>query len=82
VTDTTTPAVDCNADLDHPCDADDGEPCPRCKEEEAYWRRQWERTGRAEHAQAQTYRQDMTDAGRGHLLRESDPWPDDGEGGV
>jgi len=64
--------IECNADLDHPCDAENGEPCPRCRAEIDYWRREWNRTGRAEVEAQRTYREDMIDAGRGHLLREED----------
>lgn len=81
-------AIECNADLDHPCDANDGEPCEKCaadlEAEYAYWREQWQRSqgyyrdccGAAsgklcepgcDGGDAQ-YRQDMIDAGRGHLL--------------
>ena len=30
--------IECNADLDHPCDVDDGDPCPECLlERRAAW---------------------------------------------
>lgn len=41
-------ATDCNADLDHPCDSNDGEPCARCTAEHDYWRDQWELYGSRE----------------------------------
>ncbi len=63
--------IDCTADLDHPCDADDGEPCPRCvqqlADDDAYFRGQWAKTSPAER-DAKRYEQDMKDAGRGHLV--------------
>lgn len=60
--------MDCNADLGSPCDSDNGEPCQSCKDSEAYWRNEWERTGRREYEREQSYVQNMIDAGRGHLL--------------
>ncbi len=61
----------CNADLDHPCDALDGEPCPKCAEwhaqEMRYWARQWAAASPAE-KDPEGYRRDMIEAGRGHLL--------------
>lgn len=62
--------IECNADADHPCDANDGDPCTSCQAEHDYWRRQWESYGRREYARDLNYMQDMKDAGRGHLLRE------------
>lgn len=66
--------IDCNADLDHPCDADDGEPCPRCAENEAEWRRYFaggrkdfvcRRMSAAEERELDAA---LVDAGRGHLV--------------
>lgn len=63
--------TDCNADLGHPCDANDGEPCADCRryleEQAAYWRRAWARASPQERNPEQ-YERDMIDAGRGHLL--------------
>lgn len=34
--------IECTADEGHPCDAgNNGDPCPSCLENEAYWRRQY-----------------------------------------
>jgi hypothetical protein len=63
--------IECNADLGHPCDADDGEPCPQCKASAEVWRQEWEKASPAERNPRQ-YRQDMIDAGRGHLLPEEE----------
>lgn len=68
----SVPVIECNADADHPCDANDGSPCHECQANEAEFRREWERTGRREYAASLTYRQDMIDAGRGHLLKENE----------
>jgi len=69
------PKIECNADLDHPCDADDGEPCPSC----VVWAEQSAADARASYAVASPkernpvqYAQDMRDAGRGHLLRDDE----------
>ncbi len=62
-------AIECNADLDHPCDADDGEPCPTCCEEHAYWRSYFTGMPR-EHMRSQSEIDgELVDAGRGHLVR-------------
>lgn len=63
--------IDCNADLDHVCDAADGDPCPSCVEwyveqTDAY-RREWRAASPAERDPEQ-YRADMVAAGRGHLV--------------
>lgn len=63
---------DCNADLDHPCDGGpDGEPCESCQAYReasmADARRSYAVRSPAERDPAQ-YREDMIDAGRGHLL--------------
>jgi hypothetical protein len=63
--------VECNADQDHPCDADDGKPCADC----VAWRdasmadalREYQVMSPAERNPEQ-YERDMIDAGRGHLL--------------
>jgi len=60
--------VECNADLDHPCDADDGEPCRGCKDEHEYWEKQYKRSSPLERMTDDEYERDMIDAGRGHLL--------------
>lgn len=63
--------IACNADLGHPCDANDGEPCDSCRE----WLKDSEREARRDyrlHIDAQAYRQDMIEAGRGHLLRDDE----------
>lgn len=57
--------MDCNADLGHPCDANDGEPCQRCAAEQSYWRDQWERYGKYEmrgKAMREQYEADVRDA--------------------
>lgn len=65
----------CNADYCHPCDANDGEPCESCElsfqEESAYWAKYW-RTASPEERDPEGYRRDMIDAGRGHLIKESE----------
>jgi hypothetical protein len=58
----------CNADVGHRCDVNDGEPCERCAQYEA----EVMAAARREYPQyvaERNYRQDMIDAGRGHLLR-------------
>ncbi len=62
--------IECNADLGHPCDADNGEPCPRCATDIAAWEL-WCMGHRPPPSREQ-YRDDMIDAGRGHLLREDE----------
>lgn len=65
--------TECNADLDHPCDADDGEPCEGCREEERYWRNMYANmpvtVRRLETMSKQEFDQELIDAGRGHLVR-------------
>jgi len=62
----------CNNDLGHPCDANDGEPCSSCAEWLAVvgdeMRREWKAASPQER-DPEKYRQDMIDAGRGHLVR-------------
>jgi len=64
---------ECNADLDHPCDADDGEACSSCKADEAYWRREYARTPesmrRLERMTKEELDQELRDAGRSHLIQ-------------
>lgn len=66
-------AVECNADLDYPCDADDGEPCPSCKKEADYWLALYRATPasvrRLDTASKEELDQELVDAGRGHLVR-------------
>jgi hypothetical protein len=74
--------IECNADLDHPCDADDGDPCPSCKETMAYYRALYEHARPDEredaraardpefaHAREEAFNEELRDAGRGHLIR-------------
>lgn len=68
-------STNCNADLDHPCDADDGKPCESCAGNIAYWRQEWERYGRGEkrytHEEIMDAYSDPTErAKRDSLLRE------------
>lgn len=67
--------IECNADEGHPCDANDGEPCDKCRDylegESAYWADYFSGGMHAackEECDPEGYRQDMKDAGRGHLL--------------
>lgn len=60
--------IDCNADLDHPCDADDGNPCPSCCEEHDYWRRYFAGAPREDMRPQSEIDADLVDAGRGHLV--------------
>ena len=44
--------INCNADLDHPCDAGldlngESEPCDSCKADMEYWRGQYQAFGKA-----------------------------------
>jgi hypothetical protein len=59
--------TNCNADLDHPCDADDGEPCARCAEEHLSFAREWA-VASPEERNTERYRSELIEAGRGHLL--------------
>ena len=64
---------ECTADLDHPCDGgNNGDPCADCQRTRAEWsarfRREYNQASDAERNPEQ-YRQDMIEAGRGHLLR-------------
>lgn len=53
----------CNAELDHPCDANNGRPCDSCAARIAYWRNQWERHGKYEMRQTrEQYEADVRDA--------------------
>ncbi len=61
--------IECNADLDHHCDADDGEPCPSCTAEEAYWTKYYKNHDFRSKIQKD---KDVDDAGRGHLLHPDD----------
>lgn len=59
------PITQCNADLDHPCDANNGDPCDSCAAEIAYWRNQWQRYGQYEMRDRRTreqYEADVRDA--------------------
>lgn len=62
-------SIDCNADLDQPCTANEGEPCPSCKASIAEGMREARATIHMRPTDKDTYRRDMIDAGRGHLLR-------------
>jgi hypothetical protein len=62
----------CNADVGHPCDANDGEPCASCAE----WLAREEREHRQSYAVAtmlerepQRCEREMRDAGRGGQVR-------------
>jgi hypothetical protein len=61
--------IECNADLDHPCDADDGEPCQACCEEHDYWRRYFAGMPREYMRTQSEIDAELVDAGRGHLVR-------------
>jgi len=67
------PPVECNADLGHPCDANNGDPCQRCAAEHEYWRREWEATPesvrRLDYMSQEELNQELRDAGRGRLVR-------------
>ncbi len=51
---------------------DEGDTCTECQVTEAEFRREWDRYGRREYAQQQSYRTDMIEAGRAHLLPEGE----------
>lgn len=64
--------VECNADVDHPCDANDGEPCADC---EAHSAEMWaevcaapECVRRLETKTAEEFAEELRDAGRGNLV--------------
>ncbi len=63
-------AIECNADVDHHCDADDGEPCPRCVQACRAAEADYLVSSAAER-NVQRYAQDMHEAGRGHLLTDA-----------
>jgi hypothetical protein len=63
-------SVECNADLDHPCDSgDEGAPCPSCRASIEEGMREARRTLHLRPIDPDAYRRDMIDCGRGHLLR-------------
>lgn len=66
-------SIECNADEGHPCDADDGEPCHSCKEWEASFKKEWDRTPASvrglDTMSKEELDQELVDAGRGHLVR-------------
>jgi hypothetical protein len=65
--------IECNADLGHPCDVNDGEPCAVCvkslAESEAQARMEWGRASPQERS-PDRYAADMRAAGRESLLEE------------
>lgn len=61
-------SIECNADLDHPCDADGGAPCPSCRVSIEEGMREARATYHMRPIDPDKYREDMIDAGRGHLL--------------
>lgn len=62
--------VSCNADLNHPCDTNDGEPCSSCEEEKNYWFKMWllSKKDRDKKLSKEEEDQELIDAGRGHLV--------------
>lgn len=60
--------MDCNADLNHPCDADDGDPCRSCQAEHAYQFAQFNKQYKGEPKTKEELDQELIDAGRGHLV--------------
>jgi hypothetical protein len=67
--------IECNADLGHHCDADDGDPCPSCAharaEAEDYYRARYSTASLAER-NPRKYAEEMAGAGRGHLLTDGE----------
>lgn len=69
--------IECSADEGHACDSGpDGDLCPSCQAEHDYWRRQYDAATAAEReavlrpeAAEARYVEEMTDAGRAHLIR-------------
>ena len=51
---------------------EEGDTCAECRATEAEYRKEWEHSGQREYERAQTYVQDMKDAGREHLLTEEE----------
>jgi hypothetical protein len=51
---------------------EEGDTCQECKAEQAYWRKEWDRSGRREYEQARDYKTNMIEAGRSHLLPEGE----------
>lgn len=67
-------STNCNADLGHPCDANDGKRCDRCVAAERYWRDQWKHYGRNEATREEimdAYSDPTERAKRDSLLREN-----------
>jgi hypothetical protein len=55
------------------CDADEGEPCPKCvvelKIEAAYWLAQYQAAPASEKMSKEQLDEQLRDAGRAHLIR-------------
>jgi hypothetical protein len=65
-------SIECNADLGHPCDANDGEPCAPCSAYMAESMADALRSYHPHYAKPADYAEQMRDVGRGHLLRDDE----------